>query len=332
MKKMMKKTFSLLLLTAGCLFAACQSQTEEKGIGKSSFQYAEKEGQQLTMDVYSEAGHRQADALRPVFIFSFGGGWETGSRRDGRRILEDFARQGYISIGIDYRLGIRQLKEQGIAIDSTNFASSYSQAVMMGVEDLYDATRFVIDHADEWKADTSRIIICGSSAGATNSLTAEYLLCNSHPLATAKLPTDFNYAAVVPLAGGVWLADTDTLCWQRKPCPILAYHGTDDQLVPFGKVVLGDGIFGGFGPDYYMPQLKQMEVSCLLHQYHRADHLIAGCGDHELTRAEIQRELQHLLDTAQHVAVTISEEFYGPAPCLADLLEMAGRQAAADNE
>ncbi len=328
----MKQTFSVLLLAASCLLAACQGQTEEKRIEKDSCQYAEKEGRQLFMDVYREAGSQQYDALRPVFIFSFGGGWENGSRRDGRHILEDFARQGYISIGIDYRLGIRQLKEQGIAIDSTHFASSYSQAVMMGVEDLYDATRFVIDHADEWKADTSRIIICGSSAGATNSLTAEYLLCNSHPLATAKLPRDFNYAAVVPLAGGIWLADVDTLCWQRKPCPILAYHGTDDQLVPFGKVVLGDGIFGGFGPDYYMPQLTQMEVSCLLHQYHRDDHLIAGCGDHELTRAEIQRELQHLLDTTQHVAVTVSEEFYGPAPCLADLLEMAGRQTAAGNE
>ena len=192
---------------------------------------------------------------------------------------------------------------------------------MMGVEDLYDATRYVIDHARELGADTSRIVICGSSAGAINSLTAEYLVCNSHPLATEKLPEGFNYAAVVPFAGGIWLADTDTLIWERKPCPILAYHGTADQLVPFGKSVMGNGAFGAFGPDYFIPQLKQMEVSFLFHQYHRADHMISGWGDNELAREEMQRELGRMLDTTQHVAVTTSEEYYGTAPSMEELIK-----------
>ena len=317
----MKNHALLMMLLAGGIFvASCDSKSEKKDIEKNTVVFAEKDGEKLQMDIFRDAADVQSGS-QPVFIFSFGGAWVSGSRHTGRKLLKDCARQGYIGIGIDYRLGIKQLKDQGVAIDSSNFASSYSQAIMMGVEDLYDATRYVIDHARELRADTSRIVICGSSAGAINSLTAEYLVCNSHPLATEKLPEGFNYAAVVPFAGGIWLADTDTLIWKRKPCPILAYHGTADQLVPYGKSVIGNGAFGAFGPDYFIPQLKQMEVSFLFHQYHRADHMISGWGDNELAREEMQRELDRMLDTTQHVAVTTSEEYYGPAPSMEELIK-----------
>ncbi len=317
----MRTTFCMKLLMGALLLAGCSSQTTKKDVEKTTTEYAVKDGEQLKLDIYRSADAVQTDKPQPVFIFSFGGAWEHGSRHDGAKLLRFVARDGYIGVGIDYRLGIRKLKEQNIAIDSTNFGSSYSQAITMGVEDLYDATRYVIDHASELNADTSRIIVCGSSAGAINSMTAEYLICNSHPLAQEKLPAGFNYAAVVPFAGGIWLSDVDTLVWKQKPCPVLAYHGTADQLVPYDKVVLGDGTYGGFGPAYYMPQLKQMEVSYLFHQYYGGDHIIAGWGDNEQARAEMLRELERLTDDDQHVAITISEEYYGPAPNLEDFFK-----------
>ena len=324
---LMKRIPSLAFLAATLLLLpSCKGQAAKQNIEKTTCEYAEKDGEKLYLDIYSDATAQQSDKAKPVFIFSFGGGWENGSRADGRKLLKECASQGYIGVGIDYRLGIRQVKRQGVAIDSTTFASSYSHAIMMGVEDLYDATRYVIDHATELNADTSRIIICGSSAGATNCLTAEYLLCNRHPSATSRLPEQFNYGAVVPFAGGVWLADADTLVWQRKPCPVLAYHGTDDPLVPFGKVVLGNGDFGGFGPDYYIPQLKAMQVSYLFHQYHRGDHLIAGWFDNEQARGEMYSELKRLLDPTQHVAITVCEEYYELAPNLGDFLKAMKKQ------
>ena len=84
---------------------------------------------------------------------------------------------------------------------------------------------------------------------------------------------------------------------------------------------MGNGAFGAFGPDYFISQLKQMEVSFLFHQYHRADHMISGWGDNELAREEMQRELGRMLDTTQHLAVTISEEYYGPAPSMEELIK-----------
>lgn len=305
---MMMKKKILLLTLVGCLVCLTACTQDYK---RETFDYAEKDGQVLRLDVYTDT--LDADTLRPVLIFSYGGAWEGGKREDGRPLLEHFARKGYVAIGIDYRLGIRKLKEQGVKIDSTNFAASYGGAIRMGIEDLYDATRFVINHAQEWQVDTSRIVISGSSAGAINSVTAEYLLCNRDTLATSRLPEDFRYAAVIPCAGGIWLQDADTLVWQRKPCPFLAFHGTNDELVPYGKVLLGD-TFGTFGPDYYMPQLKAMGVSTQMHRYDKQGHVIAGVYWQEEARNEMTDFLHRVLDKKQQLHVDTTEERPDKAP------------------
>lgn len=296
----MKKT-ALFLLTCLCCFTA-----SSQGIEVKTFEYAQKEGQHLMLDVYTDT-LLPRDTLSPVLIFSYGGAWEGGKREDGRPILEHFAHKGFISVGIDYRLGIRRIKEADVKIDSTNFASAYGDAIRMGIEDLYDATRFVVSHAEEWQLDTSRIIISGSSAGAINSLTAEYLLCNDHPMATSRLPEGFNYAAVIPCAGGIWVNDADTLEWKHKPCPIIAFHGTRDELVPYGKVLLANGTFGAFGPDYFIPQLKSMGVSTLLRSYEGVNHAIAGIYWHEGARNEMLDFLFRTLYMGQKLHIDSTE-------------------------
>ncbi len=321
----MKKA-AFLAAVASFLFACGQSNPIGENTSVKTYTYVDKEGVELKMDVYQDSTVLMADTKHPVFIFSFGGGWETGKREDGAAILNDFASNGYIAVGIDYRLGIRQLKKEGVnVLDSTQFASSYSKAITMGVEDLLDATRYVIDNAAEWDADTSRIVICGSSAGATNCMTAEYLLCNQHPLVTSRLPKGFNYAAVIPIAGGVWLKETDTLVWQQKPCPVLAYHGTNDQLVPYAKLVLPNAAFGGFGPGYYIPQLKQMQVPLLFHTYQGADHLVSGLNNSPTARAEMLATLERMLNQHVPFSQTVTEEYYDKAPTLGNFFEGMGK-------
>lgn len=278
------------------LIVACNPMGE--GCSITSYTYAEKDGQTLQLDVYLDSAALRQQSRPPVFIFCFGGGWETGERSDGRDILADFAHHGYVAVGIDYRLGIRMQKDEGLSIDSASFAKAYSNAIMMGVEDLCDATQYVIDHAHEWDADTSRIVVSGSSAGATNVLTTEYLLCRGDERVAQRLPEGFNYAAVVPFAGGVWLKDIDTLCWDRKPCPVLAYHGIDDPLVPYGKVILHGGTFGAFGPDYYVPQLREMGVSYLKNTYAKGGHFIAGMDRNAEVRNEVREMLGKVFEEA----------------------------------
>ncbi|MBQ8046534.1 MAG: alpha/beta hydrolase [Prevotella sp.] len=305
----MKRKFFFLLgfLVLLCCLNLC-ANSKNKNIEVTTHEYASKEKQALRLDVYVDTT-AEVQGLRPVFIFSFGGGWEGGKREDGRPVLEHFAQKGYIAVGIDYRLGIRRLKDEGVKLDSTNFASAYGDAVRMGIEDLFDATRYVIDHAKEWQADTSLIVISGSSAGAINSITAEYLVCNDHPLATSRLPEGFNYAAVIPCAGGIWVSNADTLVWRRKPCPIIAYHGTADQLVPYGKVVLQDGAFSAFGPDYYMPAVKAMGVPTLMHRYEGSDHIIAGIYLKEEARNEMTDNLSRLIFGKDLLHIDTTEEY-----------------------
>lgn len=57
-----------------------------------------------------------------------------------------------------------------------------ARTISMAVEDLYDATAFIVDKADEWGIDSSQIVACGSSAGAITVLHGEYALCNASPL------------------------------------------------------------------------------------------------------------------------------------------------------
>ena len=169
---MKRNIYALTFYAAIALCFSCGQRPLGEHIGVTTYSYAVKDGDTLHMDVYLDSTKLHADEKLPVFLFSFGGGWTSGKRQDGQALLEDAAHHGYVGVGIDYRLGIRALSKQGVNIDSTNFASSYSMAITWGIEDLFDATCFVIDHADELHADTCRIIACGSSAGATNSLTA----------------------------------------------------------------------------------------------------------------------------------------------------------------
>ncbi len=318
---MKRNIYALTFYAAIALCFSCGQRPLGEHIGVTTYSYAVKDGDTLHMDVYLDSTKLHADEKLPVFLFSFGGGWTSGKRQDGQALLEDAAHHGYVGVGIDYRLGIRALSKQGVNIDSTNFASSYSMAITWGIEDLFDATCFVIDHADELHADTCRIIACGSSAGATNSLTAEYLISTHDSLAASRLPQGFNYAAIVPFAGGVWLAGTDTLVWQRTPCPVLAYHGTDDQLVPYNKVLVQQGAFGGFGPGYYMPQLREMQVPSLFHTYQGGDHMISALGSSPDARAEMFSTLDRLVMRGSKATITITDEYFGVPPTFGNFKE-----------
>ena len=137
----------------------------------TTYTFATNDGQALELDLYVDET-APVTGKRPVMIFSYGGAWENGRKEDGKAFSEAFAREGFVAVSINYRLGIRKLREEGKQIGQDNFASAYSNAIRMGVEDLFDATRFVLDRAGELNIDPTKVLICGSSAGAINSMTA----------------------------------------------------------------------------------------------------------------------------------------------------------------
>lgn len=236
------------------------SQPGAASIEKTTFEYVTKQGQKLYLDRVIDTSIKVA-GKRPVLIYSFGGGWETGERNDplSNVFLQHFASLGYVVISIDYRRFIAEAKAKGeIAPDKSvatmdaymrAYGELYMRAIDWGVEDLFDATSYVVRHADEWNVDKDRIVIAGSSAGATNSLVAEYNVANDTVLAQTHLPKDFRFAGVVAMAGAFWLRGTGTpLRFKKKPAPMMFFHGPKDQLVTYDETHVG---FSGYGPAYF---------------------------------------------------------------------------------
>lgn len=211
--------------------------------------YAKKGDTELFLDVYKAAGKSSktleingVQKQKPTILFIFGGGFIMGSRNEKyydpwyQRLTED----GYNVVAIDYRLGLKGCKTKGKTLE---FAHAVQKAIDMAVEDLYSATLFLIDNGAELGIDSNNIVISGSSAGAMTSLQAEYYICNRMPLASV-LPPDFNYAGVMSFAGSVY-SDNGSIKFNRKPCPILMFHGTADKIVTYDKIKVMKLCMGG---------------------------------------------------------------------------------------
>lgn len=227
-------------------------------------------GEKLQMDFYRAAGDTRK---RPTIIFSFGGGWAGGDRLIYREVAPRYVRHGINVAAIDYTL---TLKGQKNLPDSTLFGPQYSNAIMTSVADLYDATRYLLDHQDELGVREDKIILQGGSAGATNSVMAEYWLCNEASLATARLPKGFNYAGVIPAAGSVWKTGLEDPEWKSMPCPHMFMHGTADWVVPFWDTPIPASDFKAFSPKTVAELLRKRGACVETFFVEEADHMMAA--------------------------------------------------------
>lgn len=230
----------LLLLTAVAVTAAT--------VEKETRLFAVNEGVELKMDLYRSDS---ASILpQPCLIFVFGGGFKEGER-DADLYLpyyNYFAEKGFTVAAIDYRLGMKGEKAPGML----NFKPLLN-AIHLAVEDLFSATAYLLEHADELQIDPSLFIISGSSAGAITVLQADYLKQNSQPLAN-DLPESFRYAGVISFAGGIFSKE-GLPTYKKAPAPTLFFHGTADRLVPYNKT----GLFhlGMYGSRQLVKRFRQ---------------------------------------------------------------------------
>lgn len=138
----MKKAIYLLL--ASVLFVtACTEQAPR--IAKYTDLYAVKGADSLFLDRYTAVSVEQNDA-RPCLVFVFGGGFIAGER-DAEKYLPFFhymVNQGYDVVSIDYRLGLKQVVASG-DLSPENMMLGMARTISMAVEDLYDATAFIVD-------------------------------------------------------------------------------------------------------------------------------------------------------------------------------------------
>jgi arylformamidase len=93
----------------------------------------------------------EGDGPRPLKVFIHGGGWVTGDKKQGTKLLDSELKKGISVAAINYRL-------------------STTDPLPAPVHDAVRAIQFLRSKAQEWNIDKSRIVLTGGSAGGCTSL------------------------------------------------------------------------------------------------------------------------------------------------------------------
>lgn len=130
-----------------------------------------------TLDIeYSDTG--KLDVFKPdsvfsslpVIIYIHGGGWTTGSKKTSARQCAIFAREGYLVLNIEYRLGPKYKHPDQI-------------------EDIGNVLGWLNKNARKYNANINKIFFAGSSAGAHLSCLAICIATND--VLREKIGVDF---------------------------------------------------------------------------------------------------------------------------------------------
>lgn len=187
----------------------------------------------LTMDIYCP----EHDTLKkhPLIMFIHGGAFYFGDK--GSEAMSGwcrhFASRGYVTASLNYRMGFHLS------------GKSIHQCEYNAIQDAHAAFRYLTAHADAYGIDTSALFVAGTSAGAIMALNVAYLSAATEiPFVrqtnmTSKngkldasgnsLKNKFRIRGVANMWGAVF--DTDML--ENRKIPVISFHGTADDIVPY---------------------------------------------------------------------------------------------------
>ena len=237
----MRKHLSAIALLAAVSSLVCGARTAPSSVHT----FAVRDGIEMRLSIFEpdEGSIREIDGKqKPTILFAFGGGFKEGERDGDWNVAwyDLLNRNGYRAVSFDYRLGLKDTQGAGV---NPAFAKELLGAIQMAVEDLFDATLYLIENSAALGIDPSNIVVSGSSAGAITALQAEWEICNGTALA-AVMPSDFNYAGVMSFSGAIY-STQGKIRFQGASCPIFLCHGTDDKIVPYGQFALLGHRFAG---------------------------------------------------------------------------------------
>lgn len=196
---------------------------------------AKKKEQNLTLDLYlpNDTTVKQ----RPIIVLFHGGAFLVGDKAapTSTTWCEHFASIGYITASVNYRMGFKLSK------------NSIQECGYEAIQDANAALRFLLAHAEEYGIDTNNFFIGGTSAGSITALGAVYMSDRDHPAFVDELglkekvggfeASGNNYKrkpkikAIANMWGAVY--DLDELNGRR--IPVISFHGTEDNLVPYDE-------------------------------------------------------------------------------------------------
>ena len=258
-----------LITTAGIATEAAEPTIVPDG----TYIFEKRDTCDLFLDVYNPAKGSTTSIdgnEKPTIVFLFGGGFIHGTRDDADYLpwFKAMTEDGYRIVSIDYRLGLKGEDKVGVAQ-----VNALDKAIHMGVEDLYSATNFLKDNAEELGIDPSNLVIAGSSAGAIIAMQAEYEICNGTSW-TEVLPEGFRYAGVMSFSGALLSREGKVDYRKYSPAPTLMLHGTADELVPYKQIAVFN--LGFFGGGKLVERFKKFGYNYNMYHFIDYGHEIAG--------------------------------------------------------
>jgi acetyl esterase/lipase len=230
-------------------------------VNTETYTYATKDGEKLELDIYLPQS--DAEFERATIIYIHGGGF-SGGQRDSEK-TKTFCRQmagyGYVVASVSYRL-TRKGEKTAFGCDCP--AEDKLNTFISAVQDVQDATFFLIENREQFGIDPQKIILAGSSAGAETALNAAYLPPMCYGLDSGPV----SYAGVISMAGAI--PDTVAL-YDESAVPTMLFHGTDDNLVPYSTAphhyceTSAPGYLILNGSFTIAQKLKQLDVPYWLH-------------------------------------------------------------------
>ena len=195
-------------------------------IEKSTYTYFNKPEEELKLDLFDPIDNQ--DKVRPVILYVHGGGFSGGERDHPvhEDFLRHFAHKGYVTATMSYTL---QRKGKSFSCDVE--AGIKIETFLKTARDINRATAFLIRNKERFSINPSNIVIVGSSAGAEAVLPAAYWNQTKKDSASTILLDEFSYGGVISMAGATSNINHIT---KENAIPTQLFHGTDDQLVPYG--------------------------------------------------------------------------------------------------
>ena len=110
---------------------------------------------------------------RPLLVMVHGGAWIGGSKADGipARIRKDFAKRGYVTASVNYRLGLFHTNRSiNCNIPDWNCfnmtdSSEWYRANYRAIQDVHGAIRYLINRSAQYDIDPEQVFLIGESAG-----------------------------------------------------------------------------------------------------------------------------------------------------------------------
>ncbi len=257
----LNRVFAQSAKTANVVYANAPS------FGTIYFSESSTTNKDLKMDIFQPVG--DTATKRPLIMMIHSGAFINGTKnnQDMQALCDSFARRGYVTCTIDYRLNFNLFS-----------SSSAERAVYRGLQDAAAAIRFLKANRNTYKIDTNYIFPWGSSAGGFTALNLAFLDDSERPSSTFNNPdlkcincvgNTYPHSAKVQAAVNCWGAIGNTT-WINKGnnnVPTIMFHGDQDATVPYN---VGSPFGLSTLPTTYgsLPVNTRLNVQNIVHEFY----------------------------------------------------------------